>query len=48
MEDGEDGGEEQVEGGEGGDGPGREGKGRIQIWMWIPHVGHRKSQQPPV
>ena len=47
AEDGEDGGEEQVEGSEGGDRPGREGKSGIQIWMWIPHVGHSQGQYPP-
>ena len=47
LEDGEDGGEDEIEGSQGGDGPGRDSKGAIQAWVWIPHIGHSKCQQPP-
>ena len=48
LEDGEDGREDEVEGSQCGDGPGRDSKGAIQVWVWIPHIGHSKSQHPPV
>ena len=47
LQDAEDGREGEVEGMEGGDGPGGVGKGRVQVWVGIPHVGHSKCQQPP-
>ena len=47
LEAAEDGREGEVEGMEGGDGPGGIGKGRVQVWVGIPHVGHSKCQQPP-
>ena len=47
VDDGEEEREGEVEGSEGGDGPGREGKGGILIWDWMPHVGHGQGKQPP-
>ena len=47
VEDGEEEREGEVEGGEGGDGPGREGKGGIHHWARIPHVGHAEGKHPP-
>ena len=47
VDDGEDEGEGEVEGGEGGDSPGGEGKGGALLWLWIPHVGHGQCEHPP-
>ena len=47
VDDGEEEGEGNVEGGEGSDGPGGEGKGGILIWDRMPHVGHGQGKQPP-
>ena len=47
VDDGEEEREGEVEGGEGGDGPGREGKCGILIWDRMPYVGHGQGKQPP-
>ena len=47
AEDGEEEREGDVEGGEGGDRPGGEGKGGAHLWLWIPHVGHGQCEYPP-
>ena len=47
VDDGEEEREGDVEGREGGDGPGGEGKGGILIWDRMPHVGHGQGKQPP-
>ena len=40
VEDGEEVGECEVEGGEGGDAPAGRGEGDALLWLGIPHVGH--------
>ena len=47
AEDREESGEGQVEGSQGGDGPGREGKGGAHLWLGIPHVRHSQCKYPP-
>ena len=47
VEDGEEEGECEVEGGEGGDGPAGRGEGGALLWLRIPHVGHSQGQYPP-
>ena len=47
LEGGEEGREGEVEGGEGGDRPGWDGKGGAHLWLWIPHVGHSQGEYPP-
>ena len=47
AENGEESGEGEVEGGEGSDSPGGEGKGGALLWLWIPHVGHGQCEHPP-
>ena len=47
VDDGEEEREGEVEGSEGGDGPGREGKGGAHLWLGIPHVGQSQCEHPP-
>ena len=47
AEDGEESGEGEVEGSQGGDRPGREGKGGAHLWFGIPHVRHSQCKYPP-
>ena len=47
VEAGDDDGEDQVEGGQGGDRPGREGERGTQLWLGVPHVCHGQSEKPP-
>ena len=47
AEDGEEKGEGDVEGGEGGDRPGGEGKRRALLRLGIPHIGHCQCEYPP-
>ena len=47
AEDGEESGEGEVEGSQGSDRPGREGKGGAHLRSGIPHVRHSQCQYPP-
>ena len=47
AEDGEEGREGEVEGGEGGDRPSGEGEGGAHLRLGIPHVGHSQCEYPP-
>ena len=47
AEDGEESGEGEVEGSQGGDRPGGEGKGGAHLRSGIPHVRHSQCQYPP-
>ena len=47
AEDGEESGEGEVEGSQGSDRPGREGKGGAHLWLGIPHVCHSQCKYPP-
>ena len=47
AEAGYDEGEDQVEGSQGGDRPGREGERGTQLWLGVPHVCHGQSEKPP-
>ena len=47
LEDGNEEGKGDVEGTQGGDGPGGEGKAGALLWLGIPHVGHSQCENPP-